>query len=121
MKIDITTGDEITPAAIEYSFHTMFDESDIKIIHYVYSIYDRPWYKKSYGSLKKYWVKIAVNNGLPLILSKRKIYSRTSIIGFVYRHISKTIALNMIRNRTIKTIKQIEGDYRKEGYVFYEN
>ena len=25
MKIDITTGDEITPAAIEYSFHTMFD------------------------------------------------------------------------------------------------
>ena len=34
MKIDITTGDEITPAAIEYSFHTMFDEKDIEIFAY---------------------------------------------------------------------------------------
>lgn len=34
MKIDITTGDEITPAAIEYSFHTMFDEKDIEIYAY---------------------------------------------------------------------------------------
>lgn len=36
MKIDITTGDEITPAAIEYSFHTMFDEKDIDV--YAYTI-----------------------------------------------------------------------------------
>lgn len=34
MKIDITTGDEITPAAIEYSFHTMFDEKDIAVYAY---------------------------------------------------------------------------------------
>ncbi len=34
MKIDITTGDEITPAAIVYSFHTMFDEKDIEIYAY---------------------------------------------------------------------------------------
>ena len=34
MKIDITTGDEITPAAIEYSFHTMFDEKDIDVYAY---------------------------------------------------------------------------------------
>ena len=34
MKMDITTGDEITPAAIEYSFHTMFDEKDIDIYAY---------------------------------------------------------------------------------------
>ena len=34
MKIDITTGDEITPAAIEYSFHTMFDEKDIEVYAY---------------------------------------------------------------------------------------
>lgn len=36
MKIDITTGDKITPAAIEYSFHTMFDEKDIDV--YAYTI-----------------------------------------------------------------------------------
>ena len=34
MKIDITTGDEITPAAIEYSFPTMFDDKDIEIYAY---------------------------------------------------------------------------------------
>ena len=34
MKIDITTGDEITPAAIEYSFRTMFDEKDIDVYAY---------------------------------------------------------------------------------------
>ena len=34
MKIDITTGDEITPAAIEYSFHTMFDDRDIDVFAY---------------------------------------------------------------------------------------
>ena len=34
MKIDITTGDEITPAAIEYPFHTMFDEKDIDVYAY---------------------------------------------------------------------------------------
>ncbi|MBQ5560393.1 MAG: nucleotidyl transferase AbiEii/AbiGii toxin family protein [Lachnospiraceae bacterium] len=34
MKIDITTGDEITPSAIAYSFHTMFDEKDIEIYAY---------------------------------------------------------------------------------------
>ena len=34
MKIDITTGDEITPAAIEYAFHTMFDEKDISVYAY---------------------------------------------------------------------------------------
>lgn len=34
MKMDITTGDEITPAAIEYSFHTMFDEKDIEVYAY---------------------------------------------------------------------------------------
>ena len=34
MKIDITTGDEITPAAIEYSFHTIFDENDIDVYAY---------------------------------------------------------------------------------------
>ena len=37
MKMDITTGDEITPAAIEYSFHTMFDEKDIDIYAYTFS------------------------------------------------------------------------------------
>ena len=36
MKIDITTGDEITPAAIEYSFHTMFDKKNIDV--YAYSL-----------------------------------------------------------------------------------
>ena len=34
MKIDITTGDQITPAAIEYSFHTLFDEKDISVMAY---------------------------------------------------------------------------------------
>ena len=31
---DIDTGDEITPAAVEYSFHTMFDEKDIDVYAY---------------------------------------------------------------------------------------
>ncbi len=34
MKMDITTGDEITPAAIRYSFHTMFDNKDIEVYAY---------------------------------------------------------------------------------------
>ncbi len=34
MKMDISTGDAITPAAIAYSFHTMFDEKDIDIYAY---------------------------------------------------------------------------------------
>lgn len=34
MKIDITTGDKITPAAIEYSYKTIFDEKDISICAY---------------------------------------------------------------------------------------
>lgn len=34
MKIDITTGDEITPAAVKYSFHSMFDKKDIEIMAY---------------------------------------------------------------------------------------
>lgn len=34
MKIDITTGDEITPAAIEYSYKMMFEEKSIPVMAY---------------------------------------------------------------------------------------
>lgn len=34
MKIDITTGDVITPSAIEYSYSMMFDEKDVKVRAY---------------------------------------------------------------------------------------
>lgn len=34
MKIDVTTGDVITPGAIDYSFKTMFDDGDIEIRTY---------------------------------------------------------------------------------------
>lgn len=34
MKIDITTGDKITPAAIEYSYKMMFEEKQIPVMAY---------------------------------------------------------------------------------------
>lgn len=34
MKIDITTGDEITPAAIEYEYRTIFDDARIPVMAY---------------------------------------------------------------------------------------
>lgn len=34
MKIDITTGDKITPAAIEYSYKMMFEEKKIPVMAY---------------------------------------------------------------------------------------
>lgn len=34
MKIDITTGDEITPAAIEYKYKTIFDNAHIPVMAY---------------------------------------------------------------------------------------
>lgn len=34
MKIDITTGDMITPVAIEYNYKTIFDDEDIKVRAY---------------------------------------------------------------------------------------
>lgn len=34
MKIDITTGDEITPAAIQYNFPLLFDERSIPVMAY---------------------------------------------------------------------------------------
>lgn len=34
MKIDITTGDKITPAAIEYAFPCMFDDKQIPVMAY---------------------------------------------------------------------------------------
>ncbi len=34
MKIDITTGDQITPAAVRYNFHSLFGEKDIPIMAY---------------------------------------------------------------------------------------
>lgn len=34
MKIDITTGDEITPAAIEYEYKTIFDDARIPVMAY---------------------------------------------------------------------------------------
>ena len=34
MKMDITTGDEITPSAIEYSYKTMFEDDEINIKAY---------------------------------------------------------------------------------------
>ena len=34
MKMDVTTGDEITPAAIEYKYPTIFDDGEIDIIAY---------------------------------------------------------------------------------------
>ena len=34
MKMDITTGDEITPSAIEYSYKTMFEDNEIDIKAY---------------------------------------------------------------------------------------
>ena len=34
MKIDITTGDMVTPAAIEYSYKTIFEDEDIKVRAY---------------------------------------------------------------------------------------
>ncbi len=34
MKIDVTTGDVITPAAIQYEFPTLFDQKDIPVLAY---------------------------------------------------------------------------------------
>ncbi len=34
MKIDITTGDEITPAAIQYNYQLLFDERSISVMAY---------------------------------------------------------------------------------------
>lgn len=34
MKIDITTGDKITPAAIEYSYKMMFEEKQVSVMAY---------------------------------------------------------------------------------------
>ena len=34
MKIDITTGDKITPAAVEYAYKMMFDDKQIPIMAY---------------------------------------------------------------------------------------
>ena len=34
MKIDITTGDQVTPAAVKYNFHSLFDEKDIPVMAY---------------------------------------------------------------------------------------
>lgn len=34
MKIDITTGDEITPGAVEYSYSTILDGDEIKVMAY---------------------------------------------------------------------------------------
>ena len=34
MKIDITTGDKITPAAIEYSYKMMFEEKEVPVMAY---------------------------------------------------------------------------------------
>ncbi len=34
MKIDITTGDQITPSAVKYNFHSLFSENDIPIMAY---------------------------------------------------------------------------------------
>ena len=34
MKIDITTGDEITPSAIEYSYKMMFEEKEVPVMAY---------------------------------------------------------------------------------------
>lgn len=34
MKIDITTGDNITPAAIEYSYKMMFEEKEVPVMAY---------------------------------------------------------------------------------------
>ena len=34
MKIDITTGDQITPAAVKYNFHSLFGEKDIPVMAY---------------------------------------------------------------------------------------
>lgn len=34
MKIDITTGDKITPAAVEYAYKMMFDDKQIPVMAY---------------------------------------------------------------------------------------
>ena len=34
MKLDITTGDQITPAAVKYNFHSLFGEKDIPVMAY---------------------------------------------------------------------------------------
>lgn len=34
MKIDITTGDKITPAAIEYSYRMMFEDKNVSVMAY---------------------------------------------------------------------------------------
>lgn len=94
------------------------DDNDIVVIHFVYSLYDRPWFKHSFGRYKSLWRKIAEENNMPVVLANRKLYSRTRVLQIIYKCISKKIALSLVKKRNAGLINEVANGYKEKGYLF---
>ena len=94
------------------------DQEEVTVIHFVYSIYDRPWFEHSFGKYKALWINRAKENNLPTVLANRKIYSRTRVLQLIYRCGFKGLALSIMRKRNIKLNNEIANGYLEKGYLF---
>lgn len=95
MKIDITTGDEITPAAIEYSFHTMFDENDIDVYAYALETILAEKYEsictdiKAEEALVKDWGNYIADETYAARLSFEEVVDNAVVVGKYLENIPK--------------------------------
>ena len=83
MKIDITTGDEITPGAIQYSYKTILDDDEIGVMAY----------NTETIIAEKYETIIRRNIGTSIISSHSDIVSNDSLFFAVHIREHRNIAI----------------------------
>lgn len=88
------------------------------IVHFVYSVVDRPWFKGNINKYSNEWKKyLSQTLWKKCILMERKFYSRTKIMQNIYKLLgSKSIIwLQIKRNKNI--FKKAKKQYEKDGII----
>lgn len=139
--INIVLNDEIDILPLKYNFFPFYGEIEYKnlisyigssdyyteaeflsaqtepvIIHLVYSVFDRPWFE---GNLNKYsnqWDEfIAQTDWKQYKKKKRKIFSRTKLLQFIYQVFGEKKVINIQSRRNVKIFNKAKLQYERDG------
>lgn len=92
-----------------------------KIIHFVYSVWDRPWFEGNLNIYSNIWDSYVAKTDWKVCKKRRrKIFSRTRILQLIYKLFGSKAVLCTMHRRNIRKFKKIKKEYRKAGLYEYD-
>lgn len=88
------------------------------IVHLVYSVEDRPWFE---GNLNKYndvwWEYVRRTPWSDFISKKRKLYSRTKIMQYIYRVFGAKSVIRIQKQLNERAFSKAKSRYEMDGII----